>query len=261
MLYRSPLEDYSLHIIDLSEGRLCDSRHFKVDKIMLSHNQGLYLYNDKLAILSIQHQLIHIFQVVNGMFIEVRTIGRFCYEDDNFQLITVYGTHSLQKAFKENIICSLKHRLLVYLYKQAMNLSIEMKNYYALRKFYQNFEQFKSLRMWKMQLLNEDHLLIKYTSEEVVTQKSIEPNNQISFFVVYNIAESLVIAVYENTSQQLLELFENFCDLFRNVKVHCDAQFTCSPSNNIHAKVIQQRYYTSFIMLLYSINNLNYNNT
>lgn len=224
------------------EGRLCDSRHFKVDKIMLSHNQGLYLYNNKLAILSIQHQLIHIFQVVDGMFIEIRTIGRFCYEDDNFQIMAVYGSYATQYAFKENIICSLKHRLLVYLYKQAMNLSLQMKNYHTLRKFYQNFEQFKSLRMWKMQLLNEDHLLIKYTSEEVVTQKSNEPNNQISFFVIYNITDSLVIAVYENTSQQLLELFENFCDMFRNVRVHCDAQFTCSPSNNIHAKVIQQRY-------------------
>ena len=40
---RSPLEDYSLHLVDLPPGQLCDTRTFKVYKIYLSHNQGLYL--------------------------------------------------------------------------------------------------------------------------------------------------------------------------------------------------------------------------
>lgn len=42
---RSPLEDYSLHLVDLRGGKLCDTRHFKVDKIYLSHNQGI-IYNN-----------------------------------------------------------------------------------------------------------------------------------------------------------------------------------------------------------------------
>lgn len=60
---RSPLEDYSLHVIDLHTGRLCDTRSFKCDKIILSHNQGLYLYRNILAVLSVQQQTIHVFQV------------------------------------------------------------------------------------------------------------------------------------------------------------------------------------------------------
>lgn len=60
---RSPLEDYSLHIIDLHTGKLCDTRSFKCDKIILSHNQGLYLYRNILAVLSVQQQTIHVFQV------------------------------------------------------------------------------------------------------------------------------------------------------------------------------------------------------
>lgn len=60
---RSPLEDYSLHIIDLFTGRLVDTRSFKCDKIILSHNQGLYLYRNILAVLSVQQQTIHVFQV------------------------------------------------------------------------------------------------------------------------------------------------------------------------------------------------------
>ena len=60
---KSPLEDYTLHMIELETGRMCDSRRFRCDKIFLSHNQGLYLYRDTLAVLSVQQQTIHIFQV------------------------------------------------------------------------------------------------------------------------------------------------------------------------------------------------------
>lgn len=89
-----------------------------------------------------------------------------------------------------------------------------------------------------MQLLDETHLMIKYASEDVVTLKSTEPNSQSSFFVIYNMSESKVLAVYRNTSDQLLSLFENFCDLFRNSESH----FTCSPSNNLYARLQHQRF-------------------
>ncbi len=39
--------------------------------------------------------------------------------------------------------------------------------------------QIKGLRIWKMQLLDEEHILIKYASEEVVTLRSSEPNAQV----------------------------------------------------------------------------------
>ena len=37
-----------------------------------------------------------------------------------------------------------------------------------------------------MQLLDEEHLLLKYASEDVVTLRAAEPNTQPAFFVVYN---------------------------------------------------------------------------
>lgn len=238
---RSPLEDYSLHLVDLETGRLCDTRQFKCDKIVLSHNQGLYLYKDTLAVLSVQQQTIHIFHVTpSGNFVDVRSIGRFCYEDDllyfHLGLETVQG--QVHRPYIEYTINSLKHRLMVFLYKRAINEGTP----YALRKFYQYFDQFKALRMWKMQLLDDNHLLIKYASEGVVTLQISDPNSQPSFFVVYNMVTTEVLAVYENTSEELLELFENFCDLFRNATLHSEAQFTCSASSNIHARQIQQRF-------------------
>lgn len=67
-------------------------------------------------------------------------------------------------------------------------------------------------------------------------------SSQPSFFVVYNMVTTEVIAVFENTSDELLELFENFCDLFRNATLHSEAvQFPCSASSNNFARQIQRR--------------------
>lgn len=144
---RSPLEDYSLHLVDLQAGRLCDTRTFKMDKIYLSHNQGLYLYKDTLAVLSVQHQAIHIFQLIDGIFINVHTVGRFCYEDDDFRLSSVYSqgngsnVFNIYRPFRDATINSLKHRLLVFLFKRAKHMSDTASDPYELRKFYQHFDQ------------------------------------------------------------------------------------------------------------------------
>ena len=244
---RLPLEDYSLHIVELETGLLCDTRQFKCDKIFLSHNQGLYLYKDTLAVLSVQQQTIHIFQITkDGQFVDVRCVGRFCFDDDEtilrLGLDPASNCHQI-RPMAEKTINSLKHRLLVFLYARAKRTNCM----YELRKFYQYFDQFKSLRMWKMQLIDAEHLLIKYASEEVVTLRVTDPNSQPSFFVVYNMITTEVLAVYENTSENLLELFENFCDVFRNAMLHSDMQFTCSASSNIHARQMQHRFKQTII--------------
>ena len=73
------------------------------------------------------------------------------------------------RNFREGVINQLKHRILVFLYRRAAALSRKDNHPYELRKFYQYFEQVRCLKMWKMQLLDRAHLLIKYASEEVVT--------------------------------------------------------------------------------------------
>ena len=49
-----------------------------------------------------------------------------------------------------------------------------------------------NLRMGKLQLLDEEHLLIKYASEEVVTYRNGDPTNMPSLFVVYNMTTTEV---------------------------------------------------------------------
>ncbi|XP_001606651.2 DET1 homolog [Nasonia vitripennis] len=247
---RSPLEDYSIHLVDIRNGRLCDTRHFKIDKIYLSQNQGLYLYKDILAVLSVQHQTIHIFQLLDGMFINVRTIGRFCLEDEAYLVSSVFPDVN-RKPFKDTTINSLKHKLLVYLYKRAAYISHATRDPYELRRFYQYFEQLSSLRMWKMQLLDTDHILVRYASEEVATLQASEPNAQPALLVVYDIVSAKILAAYDNASTELLTQFENFTDFFRNARMSTDCQYMCSPSNNIYARLMQQRFKQTIISARY----------
>lgn len=199
--FRSPLEDYSLCMVDIRSGQVTDQINFKNDKIVLSHNQGLYLYKNMLAILSVQHQTIYLYDIFDGHFLNTMKIGRFCNEEE----VGLYNlVNAGQPPIREQTIGSLKHRFLVFLYRKAKHESEQSNNGYALRRFYQFFEQYKQLRMWKMQLLDENLLLIKYASESVVTQKAQEPNSLPSFFVIYSIWDSKVLAVFENTSEEFL---------------------------------------------------------
>lgn len=56
----------------------------------------------------------------DGTFVDVQTIGRFCYEDD--ELVFQQGLHYVPRLqpYKEQTINSLKHRFLVHLYKKAV---------------------------------------------------------------------------------------------------------------------------------------------
>lgn len=139
----SPLEDYTLYIIDLKEGVISDSRDFAVDKIILSHNQGLYLYENILAVLSIQHQTIHIFHIKDGTFTLLRSIGRFCSQEEQYLYNSCVQTNTT-RAFREPTINSLKHRILVFLHNEAKKKE-ESGDQMAIRRFYQHFDSVRLL--------------------------------------------------------------------------------------------------------------------
>ncbi|KAJ6626133.1 DET1 like [Pseudolycoriella hygida] len=238
---RCGIEDYSLYMIDLHNGRVTDQIKFKSDKIFLSHNQGLYLYNNTLAILSVQHQTIYIYELFDGTFLKIFKIGRFCSEEEEMLYNSLYSITS-QTPFREATINSLKHRFLVFLYKRAKQKDESTGDRYYIRKFFKFFDQYNRLRMWKMQLLDDNHLLIKYAFEEVVMLKTNEPNSQLAYFVIYSIWDSKILAVYDNTSEEFLEIFENYNDMFRNARMNSDTLSNCSPNTNIYAKLLQQRF-------------------
>ena len=99
---RNPLEDYTIHCVDIEVGVHCDSLKFKNDKIFLSHNQGIYLYKDILAILSVQHQTIHIYQLDTGYLFSGDILSycqaqKHCREISNLSMANLKSKSGLAK--------------------------------------------------------------------------------------------------------------------------------------------------------------------
>ncbi|XP_057337239.1 DET1 homolog [Microplitis mediator] len=234
----SPLEDYCIYLVDIKTGQFCDYRRFVADKIYLSYNQGVYLYKEILAVLSVQHQTIHIFQVIDGLFVDIRKIGRFCLEDESYIVASTAYPDINTRPFKDKTTNTLKHKLLAHLYKRAANVSKTTGSPYELRRFYQCFEKLNSLRMSKMQLLDRKHILIRYVSEDIATLQIIEPQVYSALFVVYDMVSAKIIDAYDNNSSHMRTLFEKFNDSFRNA----DTPYMRSPLNNIYHRLIHQRY-------------------
>ena len=121
----------------------------------------------------------------NGQFTPYLQIGRTLFENDDLVLSqtltpeqqTALPGNFVYRPFREKTINMLKHRLLVFLYKRAAARSLE-----ELRRFFQHFDNFRALRIWKMQMLDDQHFLLKYASEDVVTLRSPEPNLQVNTF-------------------------------------------------------------------------------
>lgn len=60
---------------------------FHNDFVNLTHNMGVFLYDDLLAIVSLRFQTIHVLQIrESGNLVDVRAIGLFCREDDELFL-------------------------------------------------------------------------------------------------------------------------------------------------------------------------------
>jgi de-etiolated-1 len=81
------VEKTTFFLVRLADGVVTDQRVFHDDYIHLAHNAGVFLHDDLLAVLSVRFQCIHILQVRDGgLFLDVRTIGNFCCEDDELLL-------------------------------------------------------------------------------------------------------------------------------------------------------------------------------
>ncbi|MCO5571024.1 hypothetical protein L7F22_024755 [Adiantum nelumboides] len=81
------MEKITFYLVRLADGIIMDERKFHDDFIHLAHNVGVFMYDDFISILSVRYQAVHILQVRKaGMFVDVRTIGPFCREDDELIL-------------------------------------------------------------------------------------------------------------------------------------------------------------------------------
>ena len=244
------LEDYTLYIVNLSCGCVSDSQTFKCDKIMLSHNQGLSLCGHKLAVLSAQHQTIHLYEIVSGQFVPLQEIGRFCYSDDNLVFNEANISNCISDGdinsreyvpFLEKWLNSLKHRFLCCILRNAQ-FYCTSDDTQPLQHFYRRFDYYNSLRIWKIQFIDQEMLLLKYTTEDIITMKQTDVISQPAFFAFYNMTTTEIVAVYENTSLAFLKLYESHADDFRTVVSHPLAYNVSSVSNCPYGRALHMKF-------------------
>ena len=210
-IFYSTSENYTIYLVDLKSGRLNDKIKFNADKLNLTHNQSLCLFKNVFAVLSQQNQTIHVYKLIktslrikneqnhDGLkFIYVQQIGRFCFQDDsdfisqsmeasqNSQL-KVYGSNEATnsrrssgakytrsnffkeetvKPFSETCFTGMKQRLISFFYKESVESN-------TISQFYANLNSLANLKMYRMQLLDDRHIWIKYVdSDQLTNQKS-----------------------------------------------------------------------------------------
>jgi de-etiolated-1 len=96
-----------------------------------------------------------------------------------------------------------------------------------------------------MQFIDSDHVLIKLISPESLQGKVPEHSaHYTAFFVVYGILTTEVLAIYENSSPELLQYYLNYDDLL-GVSDHSDQiSLAHGPSNcQFEREYIQKQMY------------------
>ncbi|KAJ1257369.1 hypothetical protein BS78_K075800 [Paspalum vaginatum] len=226
------IEKITFYLVRLEDGVILDEKAFCNDFINLAHSIGAYLYEDLLCIVSLRYQTIHILQIRDsGNLVEVRRIGAFCREDDELFL------HShVQTGYGGSFLPGIKQRVLSYIFRKTWNEVPDqtLRVHHLKKKFYFHFQDYVDLIIWKVQFLDRHHLFIKFGSVDGGVSRSTDQN--LAFFAVYNMETTDIVSLYQNSSEELYSLFEQFYDHFHaNPQDSSHGKFMSSHSNDVHA--------------------------
>ncbi|CAK8539274.1 unnamed protein product [Lathyrus sativus] len=254
------IEKITFHLLRMEDGEILDKKIFSNDFVNLTHNMGVFLYDDLLAIVSLRYQTIHILQIRDsGNFVHVRAIGEFCREDDELflnsnaqgmPLSNKNKQHQVPENHVENhmhqgqpnvgnsFLSGIKQRLLSFIFQGLWNEETDdtLRIQRLRNKFYFHFQDYVDLIIWKVQFLDRHHLLIKFGSVDGGPQVSRNADHHPAFVAVYNMDTTEIVSFYQNSADELYLLFEKYGDHFhvtsRNLMY---MNFISSHSNNIHA--------------------------
>ncbi|KAJ3325347.1 acid phosphatase det1 [Boothiomyces sp. JEL0866] len=235
----TPLDDITFYVIEIASGIICDKKVFTSDYIYLANHSGCHLFNDYFGITSVQNQCIYIYVIKpDGKFVHMLDLGWHCNADDQLVLDDQFRKemHHAELDFQTRILFNDSHQVpsdagYSYLFNSTVSIEIpvnENKNvplpglvqktmaflYHkalesnTLGHFYQSFSYFSSLVMWRMQFISESLIMIKLGSINNICGRTNDNVAYTAFFVFYCLESKEVVGVYENSSPELLRMFE-----------------------------------------------------
>jgi hypothetical protein len=105
-------------------------------------------------------------------------------------------------------LCTLKQRLLTYLYKRAKQTNKQLR-------FIHSFNDYLASKFYKVQFLTNNIILLKFAHESIVNKRQQEQQMHYALFVVYDIETSTILNIYDDSSVELANIFEKYNDDFR----------------------------------------------
>jgi len=227
----------AFHVIDLQLGEKVDTYMFRKDSIWIAQNNGVSLYDNLFAVLSTQTQTIHLFDINStGKLVRIRSIGEYIYEDDE----AVLQRHRLsEESFQRNNrgenaagvegelpsspsspcapYSGMKQRLLSYLAKRVFREKDTLGSSEFMKHFFFHFRDYLKMAMWKMQLLDDCHILIKFENSSSFPRLGRDGNEGQHFTKysgVFNFQCGEFVSCMSG-SVELSNLYQNFADIFR----------------------------------------------
>lgn len=137
----------------------------------------------------------------------------------------------------------IKQRLLGYLVTKALKRGEKPGENEVLKRFFFHFKDYHSLLMWKMQLLDGSHLLIKFDKSPFLGTNESQ-SVQARYSGVFNIQSGKFVCFFLDKNEELAYLYENFTDFFRMANSnHMWSRFVSSYSNDpfLRAQLNKQR--------------------
>lgn len=188
--------------------------------------------------MSLLNQTIHLLQLrEDGVFVKIQDLGWFCNDTDEITFLLAREAEIVHGVAPKNtdmdtfisqepnwILSGLKERIIARMYKDCLE-SKDSKS--ALSLFYRKFDKLVSLILWKFQILDDDHLLLKLSADDSVSWESC-------LLVVYNLKTTQVLSVSSNSSQEFIHTYEANCSNFKT----CSSAkgFTHTISNDFYWK-------------------------
>ncbi|MFH4975980.1 hypothetical protein AB6A40_002689 [Gnathostoma spinigerum] len=195
----SQLYNINFYSIDLQKGTVCDQYTLSVDRVVVSH--GVHLVGRLFAVLSLQQQTIHMLHIdeASGRFILLSHVGRLLYDDDDIVLSAV--PQETPFSVYEQVHSGLKQRLMSYLYHRCLRNG-------TVDQFLHTFSHFRSLRIWQLQLVTSDIILLRFVHMDAFGSSSTV-SSQPALFVFYDWRHTEILNVFDRYSAAFLTVLEN----------------------------------------------------
>ncbi|KAM8713253.1 hypothetical protein ACLKA7_013550 [Drosophila subpalustris] len=222
---------YIFFVVDLQQGIVTDEIQLPQDAICLSHNYGISVHGNTIAILSRLRQAIYIYELVNGRLIkhdhEIAPRPRDC-------AFNVASASAMLDVNSLLPITHIKQRVLSFLYRHIQQDGRQSGQKY--QDFYKNFDFIENMIIEKMQLVDNDLILLRYEQRPKDTYVTPmlttgEPEPPRRLYVFYRMSVEDVVGVYQDDSADLLEIVVQFYDKMCNVRSLQTGEAPSSPTH------------------------------